>query len=216
MPSVVDYSDGARFTLRVRSSLNANRRVRWFNTYEFRSTEAGGISALNTLCDQVAAFHSEITYNYVRTDEVTVSTWEPDSHPYNPLGFLTVSYNFLGQIALGTKKPVALRQTLFLKRAVIAGLQGKLFLRGALANEDIEAVDGEWQLVNPSTLETDVNNALTVSALTLTMQGVESTAFYMCMIGDAGATRPIEDFAVAGTSDVKLNHKYFDRAPAAP
>jgi len=34
----------------------------------------------------------------------------------------------------------------------------------------------------------------------------------LCLIGDTGVTREIEDLRVGGYADVKLNHKYFDRA----
>jgi hypothetical protein len=141
-----------------------------------------------------------------------VSSWEPDSHPYNPLGFLTFTLNSPGVITLGEDEPVSLRQTLFLKRAVSSGLQGKLFLRGALVGADIEYSDGEWALSNPGGLQSRVNTAFTTADITDYFNGLDAALFYLCMMGDAGATRPVGDLLVAGTSDVKLNHKYFDRS----
>lgn len=212
MASVVDFSDGARFVVRVQSSLASNRRVRWFNTYEVRSTSSGNDSDIQQLASNIGVFQANVSYNYIYVDDITVSTWEHDSHPYNPLGFLTFTLNSPGVVALGEDTPVSLRQTLFLKRAVSSGLQGKLFLRGALSGVDIEYSDGDWALDNPGSLQSRVNTAFTTADITDYFNGVEATQFYFCMMGDAGETRPIGDLLVAGTSDVKLNHKYFDRS----
>lgn len=213
MPSVVDFADGARFTVRVRTSLTSNRRVRWFNTWECRSTSSGGIDDITALAGKIEQFHALLSWEYVTIDEVAVASWEPDSHPYNPLTFVTYAYNEQGVQALGLRLPVALRQTLFLKRTVVAGLQGKLFLRGVLTNEDLAYGDGEWQLASPSALQVDVNNAITTSEMSELMLGIDGLQFSLCMMGDAGETRFLEGLTVGGTSDVKLNHKYFDRAP---
>jgi len=212
--SVVSFITGDRFRLRVRSSLASNRRIRWFNTYEFRSTNSGDESMLAMLAGNVGSFHTLASYNYVYCDEVGVSTWEEDSHPYNPLNFFTLPVNTIGSVPLGVKTPISLRQTLFLKRQTIAGLPGKLFLRGALSNEDIEYSDGEWQLANPTGLQTDINTAITSSGMAFYLDGIESASFYLALIGDGGETRTVSNLVVSGTSDIKLNHKYFDRSPA--
>jgi len=143
---------------------------------------------------------------------VTVSTWEADSHPYNPLGFLTVPLNTIGAVALGEDTPVSLRQTLFMKRNVSSGLLGKLFLRGALCNADIEYSDGEWALDNPGGLQSRSNTALTTSGIGEYLEGIDSVLFTLCMMGNAGETRLMNNLTVAGTADQKLNHKYFDRS----
>lgn len=213
MASILDYVSGTRFTCRVRSSLVSNPRVRWFNTWEIRATSDGDITTIDSIIGSIVAFHYEVSYNYVRVDEATMSTWEEDSHPYNPLGFKTVVYNQIGANALGTLLPVALRQTLFCKRLTESGLPGKLFLRGALANEDIFTYDGEWALVDVSAQEEVVQAALLASGLTNHMNGLASDDWAICTIGNDGETRWVTSLAPVQTSDVKLNHKYFDRAP---
>lgn len=212
MPIVTDFSDGARFTVRVRSSLASNRRVRWHNTWEVRAISAGGIDDIEAMAGKIATFQSLVCYNYVYIDEATVSSWEEDSHPYNPLGFVTYVYNTLGQNPLGVKLPVSLRQTLFIKRTVVAGLPSKLFLRGALANEDIEYADGEWQLVGTGLIQADIDAAIVTSELEELLLGVEGGQFSLCMIGTGGETRFLTGLQAAATTDVKLNHKYFDRS----
>lgn len=213
MPFVTEYSDGARFTLRVRSSLASNRRVRWFNTWEIRAMSSGDLTELTAMADAMIGFHVQVSYNYVYADEITVSSWEPDSHPYNPLGFVTFPLNQVGARAIGGDSPMPLRQTLFLKRAVTSGLLGKLFLRGALSLPDMEYQDGEWGLDNPGGLQTVVNTAIGTSGIDSYLEGIEGAQFSLCMLTALGGTRFYDNLLVAGTSDVKLNHKYFDRAP---
>jgi len=214
MADVTDFDVGARFTVRVRSSLTSNHRVRWFNTYEFRSNISGGVSELNSLAGIVGDFHEAISYNYITIDQVQVSTWEADSHPYNPLGFFTRPINQVGDLPLGVKTPVSLRQTMFVKRGVSSGLPGKLFYRGALSNEDLAYADGEWVLADIIGLNTDLQAATVSTSFSEYLGGVAgSPEFYLCLIGDGGETRAVTRLDVDGTSDVKLNHKYFDRTP---
>jgi hypothetical protein len=213
MADITDYVSGTPFTLRVRSSLATNRRVRWFNTWELRAISDGDIALLEGFASAMVGFHSSISYNYVYVDEVTISSWEPDSHPYNPLGFATVVYNQIGLTSVGFGSPVSLRNTLFCKRAVQTGLQGKLFLRGALVQSELAYGDGEWQLEDPADVNTRVQNAITVNGIEEYMMGLGGTGFALCMMGEGGETRFLSGLQAVGTSDVKLNHKYFDRAP---
>jgi len=215
MADITTFNIGDPFIVRVRSSLATNRRVRWWNTYEMRAINAGSIEDIVATGNVIADFQAKVCYNYVYVDQFTVSSWVPDSHPYNPLGFTTQTVNQLGENPLGVKLPVALRQTLFLSRDVSTGLQGKLFLRGALSNEDIETQDGEWELVGPGLIEADLLAAMASSGLDdLIAPGTPASFFALALIGDDLETRFLTGLSVKGTADVKMNHKYFDRSPA--
>jgi len=213
MASVLEYVAGTPFIIRIRSSLTENRRVRWHNTFEIRATENGDNFVLSGAASAFVAFITAITYSYVTVDEITVSTWTEDSHPYNPLGFFTEVYNQAGLIPLGVKAPVALRQTLFLKKVAQSGLPGKIFIRGALSNEDLVAVDGEWGLNDIGSVGSDVAAAVISSGMENHMNGMLSDQWGLFLIGNDGESRLVIAINTIGTSDVKLNHKYFDRAP---
>lgn len=213
MSDILDYPEGEKFVLRTQSSLTANRRVRWHNTYEARATAAGTLSELLGMASSLVGWQAGVTYGYVTLDQITVSTWAEDSHPYNPLGFTTVVYNQPGLQSVGFDTLVSLRNTLFLKRAVDTGLFGKLFLRGALIGSQLAYGDGEWVLDDLAALQALVDDQVEVNGLTNYLQGLGSELLALCMLGAAGETRWINKFDVGGTSDVKLNHKYFDRSP---
>jgi hypothetical protein len=212
MAEVLDYVAGTPFTIRTQSSLTSNRRVRWHNTFEARATAPGDNFVLEGMGSSIVGFLAAITYAYVTVDSITISTWVEDSHPYNPLGFLTTFYNQPGLLPLGVKTPVSLRQTLFIKRQTSSGLPGKLFVRGALSNEDLAYGDGEWVLADIAGMGADVHAAM-LSNLGPYINGIAGDNLSLCVIGSAGETRWVGDLPVAGTSDIKLNHKYFDRAP---
>lgn len=214
MADVLDYVSGAPFVFRVRSSLTANPRARWFNTWEARATRNGTIDDLNALSTTIVGFMYQLYYTYATIDQITVSTWEPDSHPYNPLGFATTVFNQVGSKSMLGEVAVSLRQTLFLKRTVSSGLLGKLFLRGCLVKDDITSVDGEWSLVDLAALQAEVHSVALSTGLSNYMLGLAGEAFGLALIGDDEETRWITSLDVGGTSDVKLNHKYFDRTPA--
>lgn len=207
------YVAGTPFTLRIRSSLTSNRRVRWFNTWEARATQDGDLDVLLGLAATLVGFHYQMSFTYVTIDQVTISSWVPDSHPYNPLGFSTTVYNQVGSKSMLGETAVALRQTLFVKRMVSTGLLGKLFLRGCLIQDDLAYGDGEWVLADTASVEAGMNTIIASSGMANYMLGLGSEQLALAMIGDDGETRFIQELAVGGTSDVKLNHKYFDRAP---
>lgn len=213
MADVLDYVAGTPFTVRVRSSLVTNPRVRWHNTFELRATESGDVEILGGAAAAIVGLVISMTYDYVRVDEVTLSTWVPDSHPYNPLGFFTGVYNQRGLVPLGFNTPAALREALFVKRQTTSGLLGKLFLRGAIILEDLTTVDGEWVLNDPAPLATRLADAIVENDLGVHLAGLASPSWAFALIGNDGETRWINTFALSGLSDIKMNHKYFDRSP---
>lgn len=213
MPLVTDYADGARFVVRTRKHLLEQPSVKWFNTYEFRSTSAGGYADITDLARVVSDFEQDVMYNFAVVDQTSVSSWEPDSHPYNPLAFAIFPMEKLGENPLGVRVPTSLRETVYLSREVEGGRVGKLFLRACLATEDVIGGGPDWTLASPVPIQADVNAALTSSGLSLYLSGIESPQFGMCLLGDSGETRFISNLIVRGCVDVKMNHKYFDRAP---
>lgn len=213
MADVLDYVAGAKFVFRVRSSLTSNRRVRWHNSYEARATEDGGNDLLLALASTIVGWQYQLLYTYVTIDQITIATWEPDSHPYNPLGFTTVVYNQVGSQSMLGELAVSLRQTLFLKRMATTGLTGKLFLRGALVQSELAYADGEWGLADTAAKQTLVDSVTTSTGLADHLNGLGSNNFALALLGNDSETRFQTAWSVGGTTDVKLNHKYFDRAP---
>jgi len=216
--SVLDFAAGDRFAVTVSSRLAAQTSVKWNNTYELQAQIEGTVDELTAFAGAISAFHTLMTFSSVECEEVRIATWEPDSHPYNPVNFMVVPVHLNGTISTVGIEPLPLRDVLFIERQVSIGRQGKLFLRGALSKSDVTGTYDLWALANPGSIGSRLEDAIETSGLDVFFRGGASTSgIRMCLVNNNGVTtfsRPVETFAVAGTASVKLNHKYFDKPPS--
>lgn len=209
--SVEEPATGESFSFRVRKSVIAMPSVKWYNTYEARFLNPGTSENLESLAVGLATFESKLLLTPYKVEAVLVSTWEADSHPYNPMSFVSFELPITGQRALGGSGPADLRVALFLKRTVESGRIGRLFLRGSLRLSDLSNLGGEFSLLDPAAIETEVDDALSDGALFANFEGGAANPT-LALIGAGEVTRPIMDITTGGVSFIKLNHKYFDRA----
>jgi hypothetical protein len=201
--------EGSPITVRVRKHHSNNPAVIWWNTYEFRLLDVGNHSDYVLLANRLATFEQLVHNNNATVDQVTIGTWVEDSHPYNPLSFLTIPYNLVGARAL-SGEAVDLRVALHVQRTVEYGRPGKLFFRGALSEGEITSTAGVYRLNNVATMQADIDDAVSTSLLD-TFMGLTAEKFAMYMIGEVGASRLVGVFEARGVAVIKLNHKYFDR-----
>src|SRR5215475_2454022 len=129
--SVVAFVEGDLFTVRVVKSLSTNPLLEWANAYEFKSNTAGDEGALLNLADDLVKFEKAMHKGNVAFRRILVSTWEPDSKPYNPEAFFSSSLSGTGALA-STAAILALTQCLSIVRQPFAGKAGHVFFRGAL------------------------------------------------------------------------------------
>ena len=79
-------------------------------------------------------------------DRVVVSTWFPDSQPYDPDTVRTISYGIEGDRGYVVSEPVDDTLCLLVRKNVASGRTGKFQLRGVLLVSDLTAASGDWQL----------------------------------------------------------------------
>jgi len=209
--SYVDPGVTEAFVLRVRSSIIAQPSRLWYNTYEARFFGSPATEALDQLAEGLAFYHREMLLNIFRVDSVTISTWAADSHPYNPASFVTVPKNYAGARPIGIGTPADLRTVLYVKRLAESGRIGRIFFRGCLLIGDLTSAGGEWALSDLSTMEGLHDDALATGEIAQFWVTGEQL-LKLSLIGESGLTREIENHVVGGTTQVKLNHKYFDVA----
>jgi hypothetical protein len=148
--------------------------------------------------------------NNARIDQYTISTWNADSHPYNPMSFVTVPGDFPGERPMGISQPVDLRIALFIKRTIESGRIGRIFLRNSILISDLTTNGGEFALSDTGMFNGLLDDALTAGALASNFEGGSGQP-KLAILGETGLTREIQDFVVGGVAFIKLNHKYFDR-----
>lgn len=81
-------------------------------------------------------------------DRVVVSTWEPDSSPYDPDAVRVISYNVVGDRGYIVSEPVDDSIVYFCRKNSYSGRSGKFQLRGVLLVSDLTAASGSWALDN--------------------------------------------------------------------
>lgn len=209
--SVEEPVTGESFIFRTRKQIIAQPSVQWYNTYEARAANPLTSEDLESLAVGLATFERELLLPPFIVKDVKVSTWAEDSHPYNPMSFTTITTNFIGARGMGLAAPLDLRVTLRITRTIESGRQGKIFLRGCLRTDDVESPFGEFALDDPSSMNGELDDAMTAGAISSNFEGGPSNPT-LAIIGATGLTRFVMGFEVGGVSIVKLNHKYFDRA----
>lgn len=209
--SVVSPATAEAFIYRVWKSLTSNPSVRWSNTYEARVLTTATSDDLRSLANNLFLFEQALAVETTAFLYITISTWLPDTHPYNPESFVTIPASDVGTRPISTDHELDLRVCLRLNRLPSSGRIGKIMLRNSLLAGDVVSGAGEFHLGSPGSISADVAAAMSAANLSeyFTTGTFEPK---MAMIGSSEVTRFVENVDVGGVSLVKLNHKYFDRA----
>jgi hypothetical protein len=133
--TVTNITNGELFTVRVYKNFGA---LLWANNYEFRATQDVPFAqtAIIDLVNQLTNLERPLYPNYIRLDRAVVSTYQPDSRPYNPETFTTLSINLPGT-ATFSSDAMPIEYCIFVRRVTASGRPGKLLYRGALQESDV-------------------------------------------------------------------------------
>lgn len=208
--SVESYIADDLFVIRTVKSLFANPDNKWANTYEFKAILPGSTDELLALALKVAAMESFIHYQVVKFEQVTVSTWDQDSVPYNPSAFISTSLSLFGQRAT-TGDAAPLSTCLSVARVAITGRLGHLFYRGVLVEGDVGAPAGKAVLSNPGVFNTLVEDAITDADMAEHI-GLAAASLQLVMVSkNASNIRPVAGLVPVGVSQVPTDHAWYNR-----
>jgi len=207
--SVTDVRNGELYTVRVYKRYGDNV---WANNYEFRARQDVPF-AQTAWIDLVTALRNleqPIYPSFIRLDRAVISTYQPDSQPYNPDSFTTIPINEAGGAVFATDA-MPLQYCLFVRRVTISGRPGKLLYRGIFEESTVSTVDLR-PIVVPSRL-TQLQNHFSAWFGSFL---VGPSPFEMVLISGTEAlnVRVVQGL-VASQSVVlkKLGNAYFDRRP---
>lgn len=182
----------------------------WANTYEVRATQAfpSGFFAIRDMVDKLVSLEKGIHLQWVTIDRAVVSTYQPDSRPYNPESFLTIPINESAtQPAVGEVLPLEL--CLYVRKNVTSGRFGKNYYRAAITEAGLQS-DSFRPLLTSSqrnNLQTHVNNWVGAGAL--------GTGWELVMA--KGTPTPTDVRVVTGLTVERrvvvkqIGNRYFDR-----
>lgn len=209
--SVSTYTAGDLFTLRVIKSHLNNPDNKWANSYEFRAVVGGSEDELLELGIAVVMFEQALHQIAINFDRLLISTWAPDSKPYNPESFISSTLTGVGQ-AVTSSDGIGLHNTLSVTRQCAFGKFGHLFYRGCLEETQVSAPAGKSILTSKATIQGQIEAALTASNLDGYIGLTPTAPFGLVMVGaSSGTARAVMSLRAQGVSAVPMDHAWFNR-----
>jgi len=108
----------------------------WANNYEIEATQdiTNPVTSLEFLANRLVELERNLHVSIVMIDRVTISTYVPDSLPYNPSNLAVFPFSVPGSRGMtGTLLP--LEACLFVRRNVDFGRDGRLLYRCCIFHE---------------------------------------------------------------------------------
>jgi hypothetical protein len=213
--SVLEFTTGGKFVIRVIKYLATNPDNKWANSYEFQASADGTDSDLTTLITAVVSFEVAFHRSAVIFDRALASTWGEDSKPYDPSTFLVVPLETAGDSEVSADL-LPLDKTLSIARVPQSGRVGHLFYRGCLAEDQVSAPAGKSIINDKPALQTAIDAALVSSELENYIGTGAPGPLHMVMIDRNGdVVRTVLDLSVKGVGTVPADHAWFNR-PSSP
>lgn len=208
--NVISYDANTRFTFISEKQVDAQPDVVWQNSYEFNAVAPGDSANLIGLAQTIAAFEATHLRTVFTITRVRVSTWLPDSHPYDPTSFMNVVVNTPGEnVMFGPNMP--LTEVLQLYRNGHYGRVGLLDWRGVVNLDNVNPTITGWALDDVAATQAGIDAALVSSGFDAFLGG-GSVDLELGMVDKDGAFRPVFELNVGGVQHVKLKHKWFNRS----
>jgi len=193
------------FTVRIYKRLEGQE---WANSYEVQATDASSdpTVSIGLLRTWLVGLERSIHLTDVFFDRITISTYQPDSQPYDPTRFVSFPIFEQGQRAR-SGDALSLAICLFVRREPGFGRAGKLLYRGALQEADVAGYRSGLLTASINALQNAINTAWNARP-----------QFWRLVMASGTPTptdvREVLNLRVSALTVVKkLDNRYFDRAP---
>jgi hypothetical protein len=183
----------------------------WANNYEVEAVQDinNPAVALEALVTRLVALERPLHIPAVVIDRATVSTYVPDSVPYNPNALATFPIVTFGTRTISSDA-LPLEICLFVRRNVAFGRDGRLLYRGCLSEADME-VRGLRPIMTSSAIGSlqGIINSWSATGLGSQFRLVMASGLPV-----PTSVRPVASLQVADRIVVKkFNNRYFRRNP---
>jgi hypothetical protein len=193
------------FTVRIYKRLEGQE---WANSYEVQATDNSSDPTIpiGNLRNWLVGLERAIHLSDVSFDRITISTYQPDSQPYDPTRFVSFPIFLQGQRAR-SGDALTLAICLFVRRETKFGRSGKLLYRGVLQEGDVAGYKSALLTASMTTLQNAINTAWSARP-----------EFWRLVMASGTPTptdvREVVNLRVSEFTVVKkLDNRYFDRAP---
>jgi len=183
----------------------------WANNYEVEATQniSNPATTLEFLANRIAFLERDLHLSGVVIDRITISTYVPDSQPYNPNTLATFPLSMLCA-RQGPSEVLPLELCLFVRRNTSFGRDGRLLYRGCLTENDMTAA-GFRPLITSSavsSLQSIINSWQSIGL------GNEFRLVMASGFPNVTTVRPVNNLQVSQKIVVKkYNNRYFRRNP---
>jgi len=205
-PSVNDV-----FRVTVIKHLTTNPARGWANTYELRAISALETADLRSAAVSIASFEATMSLTNVVFDRVVLSTWEAEG-TYIPGNFITQDLELAGLRSFEGQDACSLEHVLKIRRNPAVGRYGNIFLRGALAESQVNAPAGSLRL-SDATMVDLLEDAIEVNLGWVLPGGVHPCRLVMRGVSKDSivSTREVLSLSLGGVGLAKVSHRYFNR-----
>jgi hypothetical protein len=211
--TVLSFVADDKFIIRISKYIGGVPDRKWTNSYELAAVASGGETDLLDAATKLVEFEANITYQVVTFDRVLVSTWIPDSVPYNPSAFIASTLTQEGILSMSGSQLEPINMCLDVRRNCTHGRFGHLFYRGALVETMVESPSGRASLASRSTVQGVIDTAISTSHAD-DLIGSTATPLKLVMINKTGSEmRDVIGLQAAGVSIVPFDHTWFNRRP---
>jgi hypothetical protein len=193
------------FTVRIYKRLEGQE---WANSYEVQAAVASSDPTImiGNLQNWLIGLERSIHLTDVFFDRITISTYQPDSQPYDPTRFVSLPIFQQGQRAR-SGDALTLAICLFVRREVRFGRSGKLLYRGVLQEGDVAGYRSALLTASINSLQNTINTAWSARPASWRLVLASGTP-------TPTDVREVVNLGVSAFTTVKkLDNRYFDRAP---
>lgn len=209
--TVLAIEEGDRFIYRVYKHHENNPDNLWVNSYEAVATESDDGTNLLNLATKLVDFEKNMHMVAIEFDRFTISTWEADSTPYDPLNFMSVAITGNGLMG-EVNGMLPLNACLSVARVATSGRYGHIFYRGALDQNEVDNPAGKLVFQDVADIQLRIDNALTASSLSENIGIAPELSPNLRMISrDGTQIRQVIGLVAAGVSSLPLDHAWFNR-----
>jgi len=110
----------------------------WANNYEVEATQdiTNPSTSLEFLATRIVELERGLHLSGIVIDRVAISTYVPDSQPYNPNTLAVFPFS-VNATRTGTGSALPLEMCLFVRRNVVFGRDGRILYRGCLTDTQV-------------------------------------------------------------------------------
>lgn len=212
--SVLTYDAEALFNIRVIKCFTANPDNAWVNNYEVQAHIAGSEDELLACATKIVDFERLLHHSAVSFLRLLISTWAPDSVPYDPSAFISSTLTGVGERA-PAGQPVSVNDCLSVARVCASGRLGHLFYRGVLLDGDFSAPAGKNVLTNKVAMQSFIDASLVGSDFEEHLGAAGLASIGLVMVGKTtAAVRNVLGLVTVGVASVPSDHAWYNRSSA--